>query len=147
MAESCQAPQSHQGGHRMNLHANAALCLKGRRGFCLAVVERERTLAQAAEPTPDQRQSRTLHPHPPLRLGHGAIYRCAPRAPPHLTAGSITTTVTANTQPSATNRPSLASTSETNLDGTYTYAAGSSGVGLRAPLPASSVLVTLSLAR
>ena len=53
----------------MNLHANAALSLKGRPGLCLAVVERERTLAQAAEPTPDQRQSRTLHPHPPLRLG------------------------------------------------------------------------------
>ena len=33
----------------MNLHANAALSLKGRRELCLAVVERERTLAQAAE--------------------------------------------------------------------------------------------------
>src|ERR1700729_3418380 len=33
----------------MNLHANAALGLKGRRELCLAVVERERTLAQAAE--------------------------------------------------------------------------------------------------
>ena len=33
----------------MNLHANAALSLKGRRQLCLAVVERERTLAQAAE--------------------------------------------------------------------------------------------------
>jgi transposase len=32
----------------MNLHANAALSLKGRRELCLAVVERERTLAQAA---------------------------------------------------------------------------------------------------
>jgi len=41
-----------------------------------------------------------------------------------LTDGSITTTITANTQPSATNRPSLASTSGTNLDGTYTYAIG-----------------------
>jgi hypothetical protein len=37
-----------------------------------------------------------------------------------LTDGSGTTTITANTQPSATNRPSLASTSGTNLDGTYT---------------------------
>ena len=33
----------------MNLHANAALSLKGRQELCLAVVERERTLAQAAE--------------------------------------------------------------------------------------------------
>jgi transposase len=33
----------------MNLHANAALSLKGRRELCLAVVERERTLAQEAE--------------------------------------------------------------------------------------------------
>ena len=33
----------------MNLHANAALSLKGRRELCLAVVERERTLGQAAE--------------------------------------------------------------------------------------------------
>ena len=33
----------------MNLHANAALSLKGRRELCLAVVERERTVAQAAE--------------------------------------------------------------------------------------------------
>ncbi len=33
----------------MNLHANAALSLKGRRELCLAVVVRERTLAQAAE--------------------------------------------------------------------------------------------------
>jgi transposase InsO family protein len=33
----------------MNLHANAALSLKGRRELCRGVVERERTLAQAAE--------------------------------------------------------------------------------------------------
>ena len=33
----------------MNLHTNAALSLKGRRELCLAVVERERTLTQAAE--------------------------------------------------------------------------------------------------
>ena len=33
----------------MNLHANAALSLKGRRELCLAVVEQERTLAAAAE--------------------------------------------------------------------------------------------------
>jgi hypothetical protein len=37
-----------------------------------------------------------------------------------LTDGSGTTTITANTQRLATNRPSLASTSGTNLDGTYT---------------------------
>jgi transposase len=33
----------------MNLHANAALSLKGRRELCRAVVEGERTLTQAAE--------------------------------------------------------------------------------------------------
>jgi hypothetical protein len=33
----------------MNLHANAALSLKGRRELCRVVVERERTVAQAAE--------------------------------------------------------------------------------------------------
>jgi hypothetical protein len=33
----------------MNLHANAALSLKGRRELCRAVVVRERTLTQAAE--------------------------------------------------------------------------------------------------
>jgi hypothetical protein len=33
----------------MNLHANAALSLKGRRELCRAVVDRERTLTQAAE--------------------------------------------------------------------------------------------------
>jgi hypothetical protein len=33
----------------MNLHANAALSLKGRRELCRAVVQRERTLTQAAE--------------------------------------------------------------------------------------------------
>jgi hypothetical protein len=44
----------------------------------------------------------------------------APNAPPPLTDGSGTTTITANTQPSATNRPSLACTSGTNLDGTHT---------------------------
>ena len=33
----------------MNLHANAALSLKGRRELCRRVVERERTVAQAAE--------------------------------------------------------------------------------------------------
>jgi transposase len=33
----------------MNLHANAALSLKGRRELCLAVVERERTVTQVAE--------------------------------------------------------------------------------------------------
>ena len=36
----------------------------------------------------------------------------APNAPQPLTAGSGTTTITANTQPSATSRPSLASTSD-----------------------------------
>jgi transposase len=33
----------------MNLHANAALSLKGRRELCRVVVQRERTLTQAAE--------------------------------------------------------------------------------------------------
>ena len=53
-------------------------------------------------------------------LAYDAIYRQAPNAPPPLTDSSSTTTITANTQPSATNRPSLASTRRTNLDGTYT---------------------------
>jgi hypothetical protein len=39
-----------------------------------------------------------------------------------LTDGSGTTTINDDTRLSATNRPSLASTSGTNLDGTYTYA-------------------------
>ena len=59
----------------MNLHANAALSLKGRRGLCLAVVERERTLAQAAEPTQTngkaERFIRTLL----CGWAYGAIYR------------------------------------------------------------------------
>jgi transposase len=33
----------------MNLHANAALSLKGRRELCRVVVDRERTLTEAAE--------------------------------------------------------------------------------------------------
>jgi transposase InsO family protein len=33
----------------MNLHANAALSLKGRRELCLAVIDQDRTLTQAAE--------------------------------------------------------------------------------------------------
>ena len=53
-------------------------------------------------------------------LAYDVIYRQAPNAPPPLTDSSSTTTITANTQPSATNRPSLASTRRTNLDGTYT---------------------------
>jgi hypothetical protein len=36
----------------MNLHANAALSLKGRRELCRAVVDRERTLTAPAWPTP-----------------------------------------------------------------------------------------------
>jgi hypothetical protein len=51
----------------------------------------------------------------------------APSAPPRLTDGSGTTTITANTQPSVTNRPSLAFASATNLDGTYTYAEADCG--------------------
>ena len=39
-----------------------------------------------------------------------------------MTDGSGTTTINDDTRLSATNRPSLASTSGTNLDGTYTYA-------------------------
>jgi transposase len=33
----------------MNLHANAALSLKGRRELCRAVIDQDRTLTQAAE--------------------------------------------------------------------------------------------------
>ena len=51
---------------------------------------------------------------------YGAIYRSSTERTAALADGSGTTTITANTQPSATNRPSLASTSGTNLDGTYT---------------------------
>ena len=51
---------------------------------------------------------------------YGVIYRSSTERTAALDGGSGTTTITANTQPSATNRPSLASTSETNLDGTYT---------------------------
>ena len=51
---------------------------------------------------------------------YGAIYRSSTDRTPPLTDGSGTTTITANTQPSATNRPSLAFMSGTNLDGTYT---------------------------
>ena len=59
----------------MNLPANAALSLKGRRGLCLAVVERERTLPQAAEPTPDQRQAERFIRTLLCGWAHDAIYR------------------------------------------------------------------------
>jgi hypothetical protein len=36
----------------MKLHANAALSLKGRRGLCRQVVERQRTVTQAAVSVP-----------------------------------------------------------------------------------------------
>ena len=42
---------------------------------------------------------------------YGAIYATSPNAPPPLTAGSGPTTIAAHTAPSATSRPSLASTS------------------------------------
>ena len=51
---------------------------------------------------------------------YGAIYRSSTERTAALDGWLGTTTIIANTQPSATNRPSLASTSGTNLDGTYT---------------------------
>jgi transposase len=65
-------------------------------------------------------------------------------APLPLTDGSGTTTINDDTQLSATNRPSLASTSGTNLEGTYTYAGPAPSTDARAvpaaPLsPASAV--------
>jgi leucine-zipper of insertion element IS481 len=47
-AESCQATQS-QGGHRMKLHANAALDLNGRRRLCERVIVEGWTVTKAAE--------------------------------------------------------------------------------------------------
>src|SRR4051794_39347547 len=47
-AESCQATQS-QGGHRMKLHANAALSLNQRRRMVGRVVEQGWSLTKAAE--------------------------------------------------------------------------------------------------
>src|SRR5205807_3917409 len=46
-AGSCQATQS-QGGHRMDLHANAALSLNKRRLLCRRIVEQNWTLTKAA---------------------------------------------------------------------------------------------------
>ena len=55
-------------------------------------------------PPTDKRQSRTLHPHPARRLGLRRHLPLKPtNAPPPLTAGSGTTTIDADTQPSATN--------------------------------------------
>src|ERR1700750_3042817 len=47
-AESCQAPQF-QGAHRMQLHANAALSLNGRRRMVGMVVEQHLSISEAAE--------------------------------------------------------------------------------------------------
>ena len=55
-------------------------------------------------PTTNKRQSRTLHPHPARRLGLRRHLPLKPaNAPTPLTAGSGTTTIDADTQPSATN--------------------------------------------
>jgi transposase InsO family protein len=48
---------------------------------------------------------------------YGAIYPPIPTASPRLTAGCTTTTIYDDTQPSAANRPSLASTSEPTSSG------------------------------
>ena len=57
-----------------------------------------------ALPATDKRQSRTLHPHHAQRLGlRRRSTAQAKNAPPPLTAGSGTTTIDADTQPSATN--------------------------------------------
>ena len=55
-------------------------------------------------PAADQRQSRALHPHPARRLGLRRHLPLKPaNAPQPLTAGSGTTTIEDDTQPSATN--------------------------------------------
>ena len=60
----------------------------------------------------DQRQSRTLHPHPPQQLGlRRHLTAPAANAQPPLTAGSGTTTIAEDTQPSATNPRSAEPTS------------------------------------
>ena len=63
-------------------------------------------------PAPHQRQGRALHPHPARPAGPTARSTApAANAPPPLTAGSGPTTIAAHTAPSATSRPSPASTS------------------------------------
>ena len=58
-------------------------------------------------PAPDQRQGRALHPHHARRLGlRRDLRRQAENAPQPLTAGYSPTTITADTDPSAANRPS-----------------------------------------
>ena len=65
--------------------------------------------AHPPPPPADQRQSRTLHPHHARRLGlRRALRHQAENAPQPLTAGYGPTTIAADTQPSAANRPSAA---------------------------------------
>ena len=68
----------------------------------------------APAPTPsDQRQGQALHPHDALRMGPCVRSTAtATSAPPPLTAGSGTTTVSEDTQPSATSPRSLVLTRE-----------------------------------
>src|SRR5438132_13360770 len=64
-------------------------------------------------PPSDQRQGRALHPHDALRMGPCVRSTAtATSAPPPLTAGSGTTTVSEDTQPSATSPRSLVLTRE-----------------------------------
>ena len=53
----------------MNLHANAALSLKGRRELCRAVVERERTLSAGGRGRRSQRPLRSQMGGPLPRRG------------------------------------------------------------------------------
>src|SRR5207245_1909564 len=65
-------------------------------------------------PPPDQRQGQALHPHDALSSGWPMVRSTATAtsAPPPLTAGSGTTTVSEDTQPSATSPRSLVLTRE-----------------------------------
>ena len=91
-----------------------------------------RTPAHAALPAADERQGRALHPHPPRRLGVRRDLPLKPaNAPPPLTAGSGTTTIADDTQPSATNPRSAEPTCSgptsraRELQGTFPHAARS----------------------
>jgi hypothetical protein len=66
-----------------------------------AIAARHPPSAHASLPAADERQGRALHPHPARRLGLAPSTAQAPSARPPLTAGSGTTTIDADTQPSA----------------------------------------------
>ena len=63
-------------------------------------------------PAPDQRQGRALHPHVLGGWAYGAIYRTSSERTAALDGWLCTTTITADTPPSATSPRSLGSPSE-----------------------------------